>query len=196
MTTDPEPAGLRDRVRHAYSEVARTPGGEHAFPVGRKLARRAGYPEPWLDTVPTASVEAFAGVSCLPCFAIVPAGAAVLDLGCGAGLDALLVAASGGSVLGVDFSREMLSRARKSAVAMAVGNVRFELADAEAIPAATGSVDVALVNGIFNLNPAREEIFSELARVVRPGGDVFAAELVLKGPRPHGADAGDVDWFA
>ena len=196
MTTDPEPAGLRERVRRAYSAVARAPAAEHAFPVGRRLARRAGYPEQWLQSVPPESVEAFAGVSCLPCFAAVPSGASVLDLGCGAGLDSLLVAGTGASVLGLDFSEEMLSRARKSAEVMGVRTARFELGDAEAIPAATGSLDAALVNGIFNLNPARDEIFSELARVIRPGGDLFVAELVLKGPRPDAAESGDVDWFA
>jgi arsenite methyltransferase len=196
MTAEPEPARLRERVRRAYNEVAKDPGVKHAFPVGRRLARRAGYPEQWLAAVPDASVEAFAGVSCLPCFAVVPADGAVLDLGSGAGLDALLVAATGASVLGVDFSERMLSRARDSAKTMGLGNARFELGDAEAIPAATGSVDVGIVNGIFNLNPAREEIFSELARVIRPGGELFTAELVLKGPRSDASEPGDVDWFA
>jgi ubiquinone/menaquinone biosynthesis C-methylase UbiE len=149
-----------------------------------------------LSSVPGTSVEVFAGVSCLPCFADVPPGSAVLDLGCGAGLDALLVAAAAATVLGVDFSDEMLSRARSSAEVMGVGNVRFELGDAEAIPAETGSVDVAIVNGIFNLNPAREAIFSELARVTHPGGHLYAAELVLKDARPAGSESGDTDWFA
>jgi arsenite methyltransferase len=192
----PEPASLREKVRQAYGEVARAPGGVHAVPVGPRLARRAGYPEQWLSSVPSTSVEAFAGVSCLPCLAGVTPGSAVLDLGCGAGLDALLVAAVAATVLGVDFSDEMLSRARWSAGVMGLGNVRFELGDAEAIPAETGSVDVALVNGIFNLNQDREEIFSELARVTRPEGHLYAAELVLKGPRPAAAEPGDTDWFA
>ncbi|MBJ7597079.1 methyltransferase domain-containing protein [Candidatus Nephthysia bennettiae] len=193
---EPEPANLRERVRQAYSRAATTPGDVHAVPVGLRLARPAGYPEHWLSSVPSTSVEVFAGVSCLPCFAGVTPGSAVLDLGCGAGLDALLVAAVAATVLGVDFSDEMLSRARRSAGIMGLGNVRFELGDAEAIPAETGSVDVALVNGIFNLNPARDEIFSELARVTRPGGHLYAAELVLKGPRSPAAESGDTDWFA
>jgi arsenite methyltransferase len=194
--SEPEPASLRERVRRAYGEAARAPGAAHAVPVGPRLARRAGYPERWLSSVPSTSVEVFAGVSCLPCLADVPQGSAVLDLGCGAGLDALLVASAADTVLGVDFSDEMLARARSSAEVMGVSNVRFELGDAEAIPAGTGSVDVALVNGIFNLNPAREEIFSELARVTRPGAHLYAAELVLKRPRPGAAEPADMDWFA
>ncbi|HET8577787.1 MAG TPA: class I SAM-dependent methyltransferase [Methylomirabilota bacterium] len=69
-------------------------------------------------------------------------------------------------------------------------------ADAERLPLRTAGVDVALVNGIFNLNPAREEIFSELARVVRPGGFVYAAELILTEPTERRRPTSDADWFA
>ena len=69
-------------------------------------------------------------------------------------------------------------------------------ADAEAIPAASASIDVALVNGIFNLNPNRDAIFQELSRVIGPGGVVFAAELVLKSPLPPNAVSSQSDWFS
>jgi SAM-dependent methyltransferase len=191
-----DPGSLREQVRNTYSRVASSPTGEHPFRVGRKVAERAGYPAERLSGVPAASVEAFAGVSCLPCFTAIPDGARVLDVGCGAGLDSLLVAAKAGRVLGIDFSQDMLSRAQGAASAMRVTNVEFWLGDAEAIPAATGSFDVALVNGIFNLNQTRRKIFSELVRVVRTGGQVFAAELVLKGPLPADVRATEADWFA
>ena len=141
-------------------------------------------------------MEAFAGVSCVPCFAEIEATAHVLDLGCGAGLDTLLVAEQAGSVLGVDFSEAMLSRAETSARSMGLDNVEFRQGSAEAIPCETGSIDVALVNGLFNLNPARTEIFRELARVVHPGGLVFAAELILNQPLAEEARRGEIDWFA
>ena len=111
-------------------------------------------------------------------------------------MDSLLVGARAASVLGVDFSKQMLDRARRSAEAMGLSNVEFRDGDAERIPAETGSIDVALVNGIFNLNPARADIFGELARVVRPGGYVFAAELVLTGPIPPDVKPSESDWFA
>jgi len=79
---------------------------------------------------------------------------------------------------------------------MAVTNVEFKLGDAEAIPAETGSFDIAIGNGIFNLNLARAAILSELARVLVPGGLVFAAELVLKGPLPPDIEPSRDDWFA
>jgi arsenite methyltransferase len=187
---------LRDRVRVAYSKVAEQPFAQHPFRVGHEVAVRAGYSEEVLATIPAASVNAFAGVSCVPCFAEIPPGARVLDLGCGAGLDSLLVAARAGSVLAIDFSITMLAVARTSAETIGLANVEFREGDAESIPAATGSIDIALVNGIFNLNLARAAIFEELARVTRRGGLLFAAELVLKRPLPPEVTPSESDWFA
>jgi arsenite methyltransferase len=188
---------LRGKVREAYSSAAVTPADKHPFPVGRAFAKSLGYPAPLLDSLPSVAVEAFAGVSNVSLFATIPEGAKVLDLGCGAGLDSLIAArqvAPSGRVIGVDFSTPMLDRARQAAKEAAIQNVSFERADAERLPLDDASIDVALVNGIFNLNPARTAIFGELARVVRPGGVVYAAELILAGsPPPNQSDA---DWFA
>lgn len=196
MPVDPKPGELREQVRSVYSEVAAAPSARHPFRVGRGLAERAGFPEEWLARVPAASLDAFAGVWCLPCFAEVPVGARVLDLGCGAGLDSLLLASRAESILGLDFSEQMLARARSSAEVLGISNVDFRKGDAEAIPAEDGAFDLAIVNGIFNLNPSRSAIFSELARVVRQGGAVYAAELVLKGPLPAERQLNAADWFS
>lgn len=199
----PEPATqLRDGVRRAYSAVAEAPRSEHPFAVGRAFAEGLGYPAEWLDRAPAASLEAFTGVSSVSIFADLPPGACVLDLGCGAGLDSLIAAwrvGREGAVTGLDFSDTMLRRARRSTAEAGVGHVHFRRADAEQLPLPTRSIDVALVNGLFNLNPARTAIFRELARVVRPGGAVFAAELILREPAAAGAEAEPVsekDWFS
>ena len=189
-------SGLREKVRVTYSQVADDPNAKHPFRVGRLVAERAGYPQEMLSRIPAPSVDAFAGISCLPCFADIPAGARVLDLGCGAGLDSLLIAGRAGSVLGIDFSSAMLTIARRSAESMGIANVEFREGDAESIQVDSGSIEVALVNGIFNLNPDRAAIFAELARVTARGGVVFAAELVLKGPPPEGAQSTETDWFS
>lgn len=190
---------LREGVRNAYSAAARTPQEEHAFPVGRAFAESLGYPRDLLDALPAVCSEAFAGVSNVAVFAVIAEGATVLDLGCGAGLDSLIVArrvGPNGKVVGVDFSEAMLNRARRAAAEIGAGNVEFHQADAERLPLADHSVDVALVNGIFNLNPARDAIFGELARVVRPGGEVFVAELILIEPLSDVERASQTNWFA
>jgi len=186
-------------VRQAYSAAADRPGDRHAFPVGRQFAESVGYPRDVLDGLPKQCAEAFAGVSNLGITAEIPEGSAVLDLGCGAGLDALIAAkrtGPNGNVIGVDFSEPMIARARSAAADAQLRNIEFHAADAADLPIPDQSIDVALVNGIFNLNPRREVIFRELARVVRPGGHVYAAELVLKDPGTARIEQTPANWFA
>jgi SAM-dependent methyltransferase len=194
-----KPHKIRKGVHDAYSAAAERPSEKHPFPVGRRFAERLGYPPSILDRLPAAAVQAFAGVSNVSIFAEIPEGSIVLDLGCGAGLDSLVAAqrtGPEGRVVGVDFSRAMLTRARRSAHESGATNTEFFEAGAEELPLERAAFDVALVNGIFNLNPERASIFRELARVVRPGGTVYGAELILKGALPDSAKGGDDDWFA
>jgi ubiquinone/menaquinone biosynthesis C-methylase UbiE len=90
----------------------------------------------------------------------------------------------------------MLNRARQAAAESGLSNLELREADAEQLPIADEEIDVAMVNGIFNLNPSRGAIFQELARVVRRGGRVFAAELILSRPLPAEARASESNWFA
>jgi SAM-dependent methyltransferase len=195
-------ARLRAGVQRAYSAVAEAPAAEHPFAVGRAFAAGLGYPAEWLDRAPAASLAAFTGVSNVSIFAELPRGARVLDLGCGAGLDSLIAAGrvgAQGAVTGLDFSETMLRRAHRSVAEAGVTNVRLQRADAEYLPLPEASIDVALVNGLFNLNPGRAAIFRELGRVVRPGGAVFSAELILREPEAAGSSSAPVaeaDWFS
>lgn len=175
------------------------PKAQHPFVIGRSLARNVGYPAHRLDQLPVTASASFAGVAAVACFAEIDTGATVLDLGCGAGLDSLLVAPRAGptgQVIGVDFSADMVQRAQQNADKMGVVNVRYIRSDAERLPLAPGSMDTALINGIFNLNPARTAIFAELARVMRPGGAVYAAEIVLRHPLAPDVVAQETNWFA
>lgn len=167
--------------------------------MGRGFAESLGYPADLLDHLPAIASEAFAGVSNVSVSAEIPPGATVLDLGCGAGLDALIAArrvGPAGKVIAVDFSRAMLSRARQATVEAGVRNLELREADAEWLPIADQEIDVVMVNGIFNLNPSRDAIFRELARVLRRGGRVFAAELILSSPLPPEARASETNGFA
>jgi arsenite methyltransferase len=190
---------LRAKVNGAYSAAASRPEQKHPFPIGRELAEDLGYPSEVLDKVPQSSVEAFAGVSNVSLFADLPGGATVLDLGCGAGMDSIIAArrvGPTGRVVGIDFSEAMLARARAAKDVVNFPHLQFQQGDAECLLLADKSIDVALVNGIFNLNPKRKEIFSELARVLRPHGRAYVAELILAGPLPDGNHASESNWFA
>jgi ubiquinone/menaquinone biosynthesis C-methylase UbiE len=188
----------REAVRHAYSAAARDPDGQHPFAIGRELALGVGYPPELLDRIPEPAIAAFAGVAAVSVEAELRRGDRVLDLGCGGGLDALTAServGHEGHVVGVDFSVDMMRRAQHAREASRADHVDLCRASAEAVPLAPDSVDVALVNGIFNLNPARSAIFGELARVVRPGGRVYAAELILRSPLPP-SEMTEASWFA
>ena len=194
-----ETTKIREAVRQVYSEAAQQPTGEHPFPVGRGFAESVGYPSDLLSTLPSVSVDAFSGVSNVSIFADIHAGATVLDLGCGAGLDSLIAAGrvgETGRIISVDFSEAMLARARQAAAEAGMDNIEFHLADAENLPIPNGSIDIALLNGIFNLNPMRDAIFRELGRVMRRDGAVYAAELILKEPLPTESCSLASNWFA
>jgi len=189
----------RDRVRLAYSEAAREPGGSHPFPVGRRFAKSVGYPVALLKTIPQISIESFTGVSNVSVFAEIGVGMTVLDLGCGAGLDAIVASrrvGARGRVIGVDFSTDMVIKARCAADESGADNLEFTIAAGESLPIETGSVDLVLVNGIFNLNPHRNSLFREIARVVRPGGKVWSAEIVLEAALPDAHRRSEAAWFA
>ena len=190
---------LRKKVSNAYSSAARHPDAKHPFPVGRQFAESIGYPSDLLATLPPVACDAFAGVSNVSLFAEIPAGATVLDLGCGSGTDTLIAAqrvGATGKVISVDFSRAMLDRARQALTESGTRTVELRECDAERLPIEDGEIDVALVNGIFNLNPMRDTIFQELVRVIRPAGTAFVAELVLSAPVPPETRVKEADWFA
>lgn len=186
----PDTRELRTAVRDAYSDAARSPEGRHPFPVGRAFAESVGYGPALLQQIPDEVTSRFAGVSNVGAAAPVEPGMTVLDLGCGAGLDCMVVRSRCGPglrLIGVDFSAEMLRHAR---------GVNVVQASAEMLPLEDGGVDLAMVNGIFNLNPFRQEVFRELARVVKPGGRVFGAELILRAELPVTFRAGLANWFS
>ncbi|HEY3283657.1 MAG TPA: methyltransferase domain-containing protein [Armatimonadota bacterium] len=189
---------MREGVRQAYTAIAEHPQEDPPFPTGRELAAALGYSPELLDELPGVAVEAFAGVSCVSLFAEVPRGASVLDLGCGAGLDTLIAArrvGRAGQVIGVDFSEAMLRRARQALAEAGATQVELRQGDAERLPLKDASVEIALVNGILNLNPARQEILCELARVLQPGGTAYLAELVLQEPLSEEERSRPASWF-
>jgi arsenite methyltransferase len=175
-------AVLRDAIRKTYTDVSTTPEQEFIFPTGRSWAQELGYPEPELSRVPDSTVESFAGVANHWLLGRVDPGSVVLDLGCGAGTDLLIAAqmtGPTGRAIGVDMTASMLDRARASADEMRLSNVELHEALIEAIPVEDASVDVVISNGVIDLVPDKDAVFDEIDRVLRPGGRLQLADVVI-----------------
>jgi arsenite methyltransferase len=173
---------LRDEIRKTYTEVSTDQDQEFIFPTGRAWAQELGYPEPVLSRVPDATVESFAGVANHWQLGRIDPGSVVLDLGCGAGTDLLIAAqmtGPAGRVIGVDMTASMLERARMSADEMGLGNVEVHEALIEALPLDDASVDVVISNGVIDLVPDKDAVLDEIDRVLRPGGRLQAADVII-----------------
>ena len=173
---------LRDEIRKTYTDVSTDRDAEFIFPTGRWWAEELGYPQPELSRVPDASVESFAGVADHWALGRIEPGAVVLDLGCGAGTDLLIAAQMTrpeGRAIGVDMTPSMLEVARASAREMGLGNVELHEALIEALPLEDASVDVVISNGVIDLVPDKDAVFDEIDRVLRPGGRLQVADVVI-----------------
>ena len=173
---------LREEIRKTYCDVSTDQDAEFIFPTGRAWAEQLGYPQPELGRVPDGSVESFAGVANHWTLGRIEPGAVVLDLGCGAGTDLLIAAqmtGPRGRAIGVDMTAGMLERARASAVAMGLDNVELQSGLIEALPLEDEGVDIVISNGVIDLVPDKETVFDEIDRVLRPGGRLQLADVVI-----------------
>ena len=173
---------LRSEIEKTYTDVSAQPDRDFMFPTGREWAQDLGYPQPELSLVPDATVASFAGVANPFTLGRIEPGATVLDLGCGAGTDLLIAAQMSGPegrAIGVDMTASMVARAHASASEMDLENVELHESLIESVPVADGSVDVVISNGVIDLVPDKPAVFAEIDRVLKPGGRLQLADVVI-----------------
>jgi SAM-dependent methyltransferase len=184
VEVDIDVAVLKREIRRTYASVSEKPEKDFVFPTGRAWAEDLGYPVE-LAGVPESSAESFAGVANPFSLGRLAPGEHVLDLGCGAGTDSLVAAqmvGEGGRVVGIDMTPEMLAKARASAEAAGFGHVEFVGGEVEQLPFADASFDVIISNGVIDLIPDKDAVFSEMFRVLRSGGRIQVADVTIQRP--------------
>jgi arsenite methyltransferase len=133
--------------------------------------------------------DADLGLGCgLPTeFAKIKEGDTVIDLGSGAGNDAFVarkLTGEKGKVIGIDFTEAMIARARDNAEKLGLNNVEFRLGDIDDMPVTANKADVIVSNCVLNLVPNKHKVFSEVFRVLKPGGHFSISDIVLEGVLP------------
>jgi arsenite methyltransferase len=174
---------LKHEIRKTYAAVSEEPDRDFIFPTGRSWADDLGYPDE-LAAVPESAVESFAGVANPFSLGRLAPGERVLDLGCGAGTDLLVAAAmvgETGSATGIDMTPEMLAKAGRAAAEMGLEVTLIE-GEIESLPFDDGSFDVIISNGVIDLIPDKDAVFSEIYRVLAPGGRIQVADVTIQTP--------------
>lgn len=174
---------LRSEVSKIYSRVVAEPDGKFHFHRGPVYAAEfLGYNAGELASLPAEATAPFAGIANPHRIGPIRAGETVLDIGCGAGMDLLLAArrvGPTGKAIGVDMTDAMIERARASARSAGLAQVEVRKGDATALPLEDASVDVVISNGVLNLVPEKQRAFNEITRVLRPGGRLQLADILL-----------------
>jgi ubiquinone/menaquinone biosynthesis C-methylase UbiE len=151
----------------------------------------------WLDGIAEATVAAAAGTGSPFRIGTLQAGQRVVDVGCGAGIDSLIAAkmvGPTGSVVGVDMTPAMIAKARQAAHTAGVANVEFCEGFAEELPVSAGWADVVISNGVLNLFPDKSAGLQEMARVLKPGGRLQIADILVEQALPADAKS-DIDLW-
>jgi arsenite methyltransferase len=181
---------LRADVQGKYTEVVHHPEAAFHFHTGLRAASNAGYREEWLEGLPPSAIACFAGVANPFHWGLPQPAERVVDVGSGAGLDALIAARAvgpKGAVIGVDMTPAMLGRARATADEAGLTNVEFHEGLAERLPVSAEWADLVISNGVINLVPDKVGAYRQIARALRPGGRVQVADICVDRPIPESA---------
>ena len=180
MTNDTD--NIRQAVVERFASLAASPEDEDTFPVGPDSAKQLRYDAARIDALPASVIESFCGVGNPLSLGRVTPGDTVIDLGSGAGMDSLIAASlvgPTGKVIGVDMTPAMIHKARQNADVLRISNVEFRLGTLEELPIDDNSIDVAITNGVLNLCPDKPAVLQEVHRVLRPGGRLQMADILL-----------------
>lgn len=176
------PDQIKTQIKERFVKVALEPRAKQRHPIGPASAKRLGYDPAEIDALPAPITESFAGVGNPLALGDLRVGDTVLDLGCGAGMDSLIAArrvGPTGRVIGVDMTAEMIAKAKANALIAGVQNVEFRQGEADHLPVTDGSVDLVISNGVFNLCLDKARVLAEAFRVLRLGGRIQMADILL-----------------
>ncbi len=188
---------IQQGIKEKYKGVAINPEGKFRYPTGRAGLERQNYDPEILRALPEDVLASYCGVGNPFSLGPVTKGETVLDIGCGAGVDAFVAATMvgpEGRVIGIDLIPEMLSRARANLEKTSFKNVTFQEGSAEELPFPDRTFDVVISNGVFNLVTDKVKALKEVFRVLKPSGRFLLADQMLIGDIPADTKSMVENW--
>ncbi len=188
---------IREGINQKYKRVAISPEGNFNYPTGRAGLEGQQYDSEVLRALPKDVLASYCGVGNPFSLGPINKDEAVLDIGCGTGVDTLVAATmvgSEGRVTGIDLIPEMLKRARTNLEKTPLKNVTFQEGSAEQLPFPDGTFDVVISNGVFNLIPDKAKALREVFRVLKPSGRFLLADQILMGDMPADTESMVKNW--
>ena len=174
---------IENELLTRFRKAAMSPQGLFDYPTGREGLRSLGYPHDFVSSLPDRVAECYCGVGNPFAPGLPSKGEHVLDVGCGAGVDALAAATfvgPDGRVEGLEFSPDMLARAVDNAGLCGAGNLALQRGSAERLPYPDSSFDLLISNGVYNLVQDKPRALAEAFRILRPGGRMQLADQILE----------------
>jgi len=188
---------IREGINEKYKRVAISPEGNFNYPTGRAGLKGQKYDPEVLRALPKDALASYCGVGNPFSLGPINKDEAVLDIGCGAGVDTLVAAimvGSEGRVTGIDLIPEMLKRARTNLKKTSLKNVTFQESSAEQLPFPDGTFDVVISNGVFNLIPDKAKALREVFRVLKSSGRFLLVDQILMGETPADTESTVKNW--
>ena len=191
-------ATITAAVQHQYGSFASN-AAERAADNTRLKATDKFYSEDQRDSLPDEVAGASAGCGNPVGIADARFGETVLDLGSGGGVDCFLAAKEvgpDGYVIGIDVTPRMVELAQKNAENLCTENVVFKLGHIESIPQADNTVDLVISNCVIALSEQKDRVFSEIHRILKPGGRFVISDMVTSEALPDDVQKSAIEWVA
>ena len=188
---------IQKTIRETYSKAAKGPKGLFNYPTGHEGLTALKYDPELLQALPAEVAASYCGVGNPFTLGPINEGDVVLDVGCGAGVDTLfsaMITGPSGKVVGIDLTPAMLERAKKNLSMTDLKNVAFKEGSVENLPFADEDFNIVTSNGALNLVPDKAKAFAEICRVLKPGGRLMVADLILTGKLPKEKDKIIKSW--